>query len=74
MARGTHDVVEDPRNADIQIWINGELRPRQQAVVSVFDAGFVLGDGVWKASGCTTAARHSSTSTWTGSSRAPPRS
>jgi branched-chain amino acid aminotransferase len=47
-AHGTHDFVDDPRNADILININGSLVPRDQAVVSVFDAGFVLGDGVWE--------------------------
>jgi branched-chain amino acid aminotransferase len=47
-SHGTHDFLEDPRNADILINVNGELRPRAQAVVSVFDAGFVLGDGVWE--------------------------
>ena len=48
MAHGTHDHADDPRNADILIWLNGELRPRAEAVVSVFDSGFVLGDGVWE--------------------------
>ncbi|QNN52541.1 aminotransferase class IV [Nocardioides mesophilus] len=48
MAHGTHDFEDDPRNDDILIWVNGELRARQQAVVSVFDSGFVLGDGVWE--------------------------
>ena len=47
-AHGTHDYVEDPRNAKILISVNGELLPRNQAVISVFDAGFVLGDGVWE--------------------------
>jgi len=47
-AHGTHDYVDDPRNADVLIYVNGELLPRAQAVVSVFDAGFVLGDGVWE--------------------------
>jgi branched-chain amino acid aminotransferase len=47
-AHGTHDYVEDPRNAEILISVNGTLVPRNQAVVSVFDAGFVLGDGVWE--------------------------
>ncbi|HET6877509.1 MAG TPA: aminotransferase class IV [Jatrophihabitans sp.] len=47
-AHGTHDHVEDPRNAEILINVNGRLLPRDQAVVSVFDAGFVLGDGVWE--------------------------
>ncbi len=48
MAHGTHDHADDPRNAGILIWVNGELRPRAEAVVSVFDSGFVLGDGVWE--------------------------
>jgi branched-chain amino acid aminotransferase len=47
-ATGTHSFKVDPRNARILISINGELVPREQAVVSVFDAGFVLGDGVWE--------------------------
>ncbi|MFL6139588.1 MAG: aminotransferase class IV [Frankiaceae bacterium] len=47
-AHGTHDYVGDPRNAEILISVNGELVPRAAAVVSVFDAGFVLGDGVWE--------------------------
>ena len=42
-----HD-VSDPRNASILINVNGELKPREQAVVSVFDSGFMLGDGVWE--------------------------
>src|SRR6476620_11543022 len=48
MAHGTHDFEDDPRNAGILVWVNGELVPRERAVVSVFDAGFVLGDGVWE--------------------------
>jgi branched-chain amino acid aminotransferase len=48
MAHGTHDFDDDPRNASILIWVNGELVPRERAVVSVFDSGFVLGDGVWE--------------------------
>jgi branched-chain amino acid aminotransferase len=47
-AHGTHDYVDDPRNADVLIYVNGTLASRAQAVVSVFDAGFVLGDGVWE--------------------------
>lgn len=46
--KGTHDYIDDPRNLDILININGELFPRQKAVVSVFDSGFILGDGVWE--------------------------
>jgi branched-chain amino acid aminotransferase len=48
MGRSIHDFVDDPRNADIRIWINGALKPRAEATVSVFDSGFVLGDGVWE--------------------------
>jgi branched-chain amino acid aminotransferase len=48
MAHGTHDFDDDPRNAEILVWVNGELLPRDRAVVSVFDSGFVLGDGVWE--------------------------
>src|SRR5438309_6445073 len=47
-AHGTHDYEDDPRNAEVLIYVNGALLPRAQAVVSVFDAGFVLGDGVWE--------------------------
>jgi branched-chain amino acid aminotransferase len=47
MAQSMHD-VSDPRNASILININGELKPRSEAVVSVFDSGFMLGDGVWE--------------------------
>jgi branched-chain amino acid aminotransferase len=46
MAR-MHD-VSDPRNRDILINVNGELKPRDEALVSVFDSGFMLGDGVWE--------------------------
>src|SRR5256885_10909488 len=42
-----HD-VSDPRNASILINVNGEPKPRAEAVVSVFDSGFMLGDGVWE--------------------------
>lgn len=48
MAKGTHEYVDDPRNAEIRIYVNGDLVPRAQAAVSVFDSGFVLGDGVWE--------------------------
>ncbi len=43
-----HDATIDPRNANILISINGELFARQKAMVSVFDSGFILGDGVWE--------------------------
>ncbi|MDE2070532.1 MAG: aminotransferase class IV [Gammaproteobacteria bacterium] len=48
MAKGTHDYQPDARNADIKISVNGELFARAEARVSVFDSGFVLGDGVWE--------------------------
>lgn len=48
MAKGTHDYDDDTRNAKIKINVNGELFPRDKATVSVFDSGFVLGDGVWE--------------------------
>jgi branched-chain amino acid aminotransferase len=48
VAHGSHDFEDDPRNERILVWVNGELVPREQAVVSVFDAGFVLGDGIWE--------------------------
>ena len=48
MAKGTHDHQDDPRNAEVFININGELVPRADAMVSVFDSGFMLGDGVWE--------------------------
>src|SRR5438046_1118599 len=47
MAQSMHD-VSDPRNASVLISVNGELKPRADAVVSVFDSGFMLGDGVWE--------------------------
>ncbi len=46
MSTGTHEYIDDPRNAAILISVNGVLLPREKAVVSVFDSGFVLGDGV----------------------------
>jgi branched-chain amino acid aminotransferase len=48
MTQGTQHSADDQRNANVRIWINGTLKPRNEAVVSVFDSGFVLGDGVWE--------------------------
>jgi len=45
---GSQDFAPDPRNADLRIWLNGALVRRAEARVSVFDAGFVLGDGIWE--------------------------
>ena len=48
MTKGTHSYVEDQRNENIIIYINGEFFPRNEAKISVFDSGFLLGDGVWE--------------------------
>lgn len=48
MAHGTHDHAGDPRNEDILININGDLFKRDEAKISVFDSGYILGDGVWE--------------------------
>ena len=45
---GSQDIIEDPRNAAVKVWVNGALVPRDAAVVSVFDGGFIAGDGVWE--------------------------
>lgn len=44
----THDYYDDPRNADIKIYIDGDFFHRNKAKVSVLDSGFLLGDGVWE--------------------------
>jgi len=44
----THQAEADPRNQDILIWVNGTLKHRNEATVSVYDSGFMLGDGVWE--------------------------
>ena len=48
MATGTHSYIQDQRNENIIIYINGEFFPRKEAKISVFDSGFLLGDGVWE--------------------------
>ena len=48
LGQSTHSYQHDPRNDNILISINGELYPRDKAVVSVFDSGYILGDGVWE--------------------------
>ena len=45
---GSQDFVEDPRNAGVEVYLNGGFVPRNQAMVSIFDAGWMLGDGVWE--------------------------
>lgn len=44
----THDAEPDPRNEHLRIYVNGRIVPRAEAMVSVYDAGFMLGDGVWE--------------------------
>ncbi|MFD3188889.1 aminotransferase class IV [Sedimentitalea sp. HM32M-2] len=44
----THQSHEDARNDSIRIYLNGRIVPRDQAVISVYDSGFMLGDGVWE--------------------------
>ena len=46
--RSTHQAVADPRNADVQVWINGEFFHRDEARISVFDSAFLVGDGIWE--------------------------
>lgn len=48
MQSGSHAHAADPRNEQVKIWVNGRIVPRGEAVVSVFDSGFLLGDGVWE--------------------------
>lgn len=48
MPHGTHNAVDDPRNEEVLIYINGELYPRNEAKISVFDSGYLVGDGVWE--------------------------
>jgi branched-chain amino acid aminotransferase len=47
-ARSAQSYLPDPRNEQVLVYVNGTLVPRVQAVVSVFDAGFALGDGIWE--------------------------
>jgi len=44
----SHSFIYDPKNENIFININGKLHPRSEAKISVFDSGFLLGDGVWE--------------------------
>ena len=45
---GSQDFRADPRNATVLVWLNGALVLREEAKVSILDAGFVLGDGIWE--------------------------
>ena len=46
--KSTHAYIDDFRNEDVLIYINGEYFKRSDAKISVFDSGFLLGDGVWE--------------------------
>ena len=46
---GTHNALADERNENVQIYINGEFFPRSEAKISVFDSGYLVGDGIWEA-------------------------
>jgi branched-chain amino acid aminotransferase len=48
MQRGTHEALPDERNEDILVYVNGEFYARDEAKISVFDSGFLVGDGVWE--------------------------
>lgn len=48
MPQGTHDALPDPRNEQVLIYVDGALVPRADAKVSVFDSGFLIGDGIWE--------------------------
>lgn len=48
METGSHAHGADPRNETVQIYVRGRIVPRLEAVISVFDSGFLLGDGVWE--------------------------
>jgi branched-chain amino acid aminotransferase len=47
-SHSTHDADADDRNASLKIYVNGQIVHRDEARVSVYDSGFLLGDGVWE--------------------------
>ena len=49
MVHGTHNALPDRRNQEVLIYVNGELQRRENAKISVFDSGYLVGDGVWEA-------------------------
>ena len=48
MTPGTHEAIPDERNGNVLVYINGGFHPRSEAKISVFDSGFLIGDGVWE--------------------------
>ena len=49
MVHGTHNAIADERNDNILIYVNGDLVRRNEASISVFDSGYLIGDGIWEA-------------------------
>ena len=49
MVHGTHNALPDDRNQSVQIYVNGDFFPRDEAKISVFDSGYLVGDGIWEA-------------------------
>ena len=49
MVHGTHNAIQDDRNNHIKIYVNGEFFNRKDAKISVFDSGYLVGDGIWEA-------------------------
>jgi branched-chain amino acid aminotransferase len=48
MTKSTHSAIVDPRNENVKIYINGNFHSRENAQISVFDSGFLVGDGIWE--------------------------
>ncbi len=48
MTKSTHSAIVDPRNENVKIYINGDFHSRENAQISVFDSGFLVGDGIWE--------------------------
>lgn len=48
MTKGTHEALPDERNQNVHIYINGEFFHRDEAKISVFDSGYLVGDGIWE--------------------------
>ena len=48
MVHGTHNAIQDDRNESIIIYINGAFHVRNEAKISVFDSGYLVGDGIWE--------------------------
>ncbi|HIO16365.1 MAG TPA: aminotransferase class IV, partial [Flavobacteriales bacterium] len=48
MIHGTHNAEPDERNEDVLIYVNGAMLERSEAKISVFDSGYLVGDGVWE--------------------------